>query len=550
MQKVSIFIDFFLLLTVISIVENAPIDPFPFGRDDRPDPFSRTAGLTRDNDKPRPSHHNHAKRPENYNEHNSWGFRGDQEEEEEEATTMLQQKPQTPSRSLNENEKILLQRYRSTTVDPADDLRSAVRDAQLGITTTDLPPDPRHNGLLKDIGAVGVGFGVGVGVPGNDPVSVGTGVSVGLDGSGPAGGLPPFAEAIFPRQGEQQSLNDYDGNKDLIVSGKAAKYIQAVNAANGAGAQPGDPLAVILQYRGLAFQIGGDKSLDEHITVANVLRKFNPDLIGPSKGIGSENVWEVAHLNMGVPGAESRDLIGQARALVNTMKAHPEINIKEDWKLVNIFIGANDICVYCEDVYFNATAPHGSTTFENNIIKAVTLLQQNLPRTIVSLTSMFNMRMLRKIDKKKYFCEGLHIFECDCESNKKFTDDDIQGVCFDYMGGEKEIESSGIFDGQDDFTFVVQPFFNNIMDPPYSSPGVVDMTFFAPDCFHFSAYGHANIGMHLWNTIVQPVGQKQTSVNLSDPSVGLHCPDSACPFFPTTKNSINCSGFMTLGELD
>lgn len=36
-------------------------------------------------------------------------------------------------------------------------------------------------------------------------------------------------------------------------------------AANGAGAE--DPLAVVLQYRGLAFQAGGDKTLDEHATI-------------------------------------------------------------------------------------------------------------------------------------------------------------------------------------------------------------------------------------------------------------------------------------------
>ncbi|KJH42691.1 hypothetical protein DICVIV_11303 [Dictyocaulus viviparus] len=34
--------------------------------------------------------------------------------------------------------------------------------------------DPNRNGLLKDIGSINVGFGVGVGVPGNDPVRVGT----------------------------------------------------------------------------------------------------------------------------------------------------------------------------------------------------------------------------------------------------------------------------------------------------------------------------------------------------------------------------------------
>ncbi|ETN73229.1 hypothetical protein NECAME_18447, partial [Necator americanus] len=34
--------------------------------------------------------------------------------------------------------------------------------------------DPDRNGLLKDIGTINVGFGVGVGVPGNDPVRVGS----------------------------------------------------------------------------------------------------------------------------------------------------------------------------------------------------------------------------------------------------------------------------------------------------------------------------------------------------------------------------------------
>ncbi|RCN43994.1 hypothetical protein ANCCAN_10021 [Ancylostoma caninum] len=32
--------------------------------------------------------------------------------------------------------------------------------------------DSSRNGLLKDIGSINVGFGVGVGVPGNDPVRV------------------------------------------------------------------------------------------------------------------------------------------------------------------------------------------------------------------------------------------------------------------------------------------------------------------------------------------------------------------------------------------
>ncbi|VDM75520.1 unnamed protein product [Strongylus vulgaris] len=59
--------------------------------------------------------------------------------------------------------------------------------------------DPNRNGLLKDIGTINVGFGVGVGVPGNDPVSVGTRVGVGFGASGLAGQLP-IGQNIYPRQ--------------------------------------------------------------------------------------------------------------------------------------------------------------------------------------------------------------------------------------------------------------------------------------------------------------------------------------------------------------
>uniref|UniRef100_A0A1I7T9E1 Podospora anserina S mat+ genomic DNA chromosome 7, supercontig 1 n=1 Tax=Caenorhabditis tropicalis TaxID=1561998 RepID=A0A1I7T9E1_9PELO len=184
-------------------------------------PRSISIRKQREHSSKRNNRHRHH-RPHEYNQHNTWGF------EEEENVQEQKDNSQTEVETIAKKPRPATS-LPTTTVDPAEDLKSAIRDAQLGITTTDLPPDPRHNGLLKDVGTIGVGFGVGVGVPGNDPVSVGTGVSVGLDGSGPAGGLPPFAEAIFPRQGELQSLNDYDGNKDLIVSGKALKYIQAVN---------------------------------------------------------------------------------------------------------------------------------------------------------------------------------------------------------------------------------------------------------------------------------------------------------------------------------
>ena len=57
--------------------------------------------------------------------------------------------------------------------------------------------------------------------------------------------------------------------------------------------------------------------------------------------------FSIAQLNMGVAGADIMDLKGQATALVKLMAARPEVNWKEDWKLINVFYGGNDLCSYC-----------------------------------------------------------------------------------------------------------------------------------------------------------------------------------------------------------
>ncbi|CAJ0586893.1 unnamed protein product, partial [Mesorhabditis spiculigera] len=322
----------------------------------------------------------------------------------------------------------------------------------------------------------------------------------------------------------------------------------SLTAANGAGAIPGDPVQVILQYRGLCFHGGGQTNLSDQITIPNILRKFNPNLQGYAVGTGSENVWEKAKLNTGIPGAQSGGLLTQAETLINKMKAHSEINFKNDWKLVNLFIGGNDLCAYCDDVYHNASSPHSAEDFRDNIKAAVKMLKDNMPRTIVSVTGMFNMGMLRVVDNNQFFCDALHVFECPCEKDKGFTNEDMDAVCQLYMKREQELQDTGIFEA-DDFTLVIQPFFEDVHQPPMKD-GKVDLSFFAPDCFHFSKFGHAVVAKNLWNTILQPVGKKARNANLSDVTPTLSCPTASCPFFPTVKNSQNCAKLWTPSILD
>ena len=39
----------------------------------------------------------------------------------------------------------------------------------------------------------------------------------------------------------------------------------------------------------------------------------------------------------------------QARLLVDRMKKEPGVDFENDWKVVTMFIGGNDLCSFCED---------------------------------------------------------------------------------------------------------------------------------------------------------------------------------------------------------
>ncbi|GMR37787.1 hypothetical protein PMAYCL1PPCAC_07982, partial [Pristionchus mayeri] len=294
----------------------------------------------------------------------------------------------------------------------------------------------------------------------------------------------------------------------------------SITAANGAGADRNDPLAVLIQYRGLAFSMGGDGDLEKHVTLTNILKKFNPALFGYSTGTGSANVWQTARLNAAVPGAVSGDLVGQANDLVRRMKEHPDMDWEKQWKLVHIFIGGNDLCAWCD--HQDTEAPE---QFRDNIGAAVRILQQHLPRTIVVLTGILDFSLLRRVDVDKRFCKALHTEECPCERNAKVSDEALRNASLQYMSREQELQDSGEFDSADDFTLVVQPFFEGISDVPRLPDGSPDLSLFAPDCFHFSQYGHAMVAKNLWNNLNEPVGEKNRMAELTDTEIPLKCPE-------------------------
>jgi len=97
-----------------------------------------------------------------------------------------------------------------------------------------------------------------------------------------------------------------------------------------------------------------------------------------------------------------------------------------------------------------------------------------------------------------------------------------------------DLVAHGKYETRDDFTVVIQPFLRNTTYPKQKN-GQPDWSFFAPDCFHFSAKGHASAGEALWNNMMESVGEKSTSWNPD----GRHilCPSDAKPYLATYQNS-------------
>ena len=62
---------------------------------------------------------------------------------------------------------------------------------------------------------------------------------------------------------------------------------------------------------------------------------------------------DCAQFNVAKPGGTNRGMAGQATTLIDRMKdenlTNGEVDFENDWKLITIFVGGNDLCRVCEN---------------------------------------------------------------------------------------------------------------------------------------------------------------------------------------------------------
>ncbi|XP_071485810.1 phospholipase B1, membrane-associated-like [Diadema antillarum] len=285
---------------------------------------------------------------------------------------------------------------------------------------------------------------------------------------------------------------------------------------------------VYWEYPGVSASIGGNKNLEEVITLPNIFRKYNSDIYGFSTGRSRVYTHPSnKKFNVAKSGAVARDVQKQARELITMMKADNSVNFEKDWKFITLFIGGNDLCSGCISSYENT-----AEEFVQDVESAIQTIHDEVPRTFLNVLTVPLVSTLSEL-RGPYTCNIMTGLSCSCILGGPEAEKLLYLKTKEYQDLLRTTIQSGKYDDKEDFAAVYQPFFENSV-PPLSPDGSVDRSYFAPDCFHFSQKGHSAQAIVNWNSLFQPVGSKSPAYS---PGETLDCPSTDFPFMYTNVNS-------------
>uniref|UniRef100_A0A182MY44 Phospholipase B1, membrane-associated n=1 Tax=Anopheles dirus TaxID=7168 RepID=A0A182MY44_9DIPT len=302
----------------------------------------------------------------------------------------------------------------------------------------------------------------------------------------------------------------------------------------GTGAAASGFVDLYQENRGLAWSIGGQWDWRNVTTLPNILKVFNPKLVGYSLG-DAYPYHRDSQFNMAEIGAVSYDIPYMARALVQRMRRDPRVDWKRDWKLVTIAIGGNDICTFVCTMRYPDQLP---AKHRLRLQRTLRYLRDSMPRTFVNLVSVPSVAKVVMLREKPFACESLHHGECSCWVGKLYNQTDASRerwarIQDEYSRVEKEVAESKEFRGLSEFAVVYQPWSLNVSMKMNGKE--IDYSLLSYDCFHMSQKGNAFAGTALWNNMLEPVGKK--SPNWRPLFKNFKCPTKESPYLVTYDNS-------------
>jgi phospholipase B1 len=302
----------------------------------------------------------------------------------------------------------------------------------------------------------------------------------------------------------------------------------SITAGFGVGAE--SLAEVAIQNRGESWSIGGDRSLfgdDRVVTLTNIVRQWNPDVEGFAVGTGG-TTGASSGLNRAVGGATNRNMLDQADNLISRIKSDSRYDWDNDWKIITLFVGGNDLCASCRSSNYQPPA------YRDGIEAALDRMHSEMPRTLVQVMAMFDITPLTELSTGS-LCDLLQSGFCSCVTNPS-TRPLMREYQMEYYNLLDQLISSGKYDTRDDFTVVLQPQMRDIT-PPKDENGEYYKDFLSYDCFHPSRPAHQMFALYMWDTMLTPVGEKPIPVDIDPNNSDVTCPREGAPYIYTNLNS-------------
>ncbi|KAI9469783.1 MAG: hypothetical protein EXX96DRAFT_587438 [Benjaminiella poitrasii] len=253
--------------------------------------------------------------------------------------------------------------------------------------------------------------------------------------------------------------------------------------------------STILEYRGKAFSVGGDKG---EYTIPNFLSKYGEDIIGPPTGY-TLPLSRGKKLNNAISGAKSQELNQEVSRLVRLLNTHPEYKaVRDEWKLITVFIGANNVCVLCEPPITTLPDLANADIFEANVRHVLERVRTEVKKSFVNLVALFNVSSVYEASRGDPYCEFVldpsHMVVCSCIQGNEKQRRAADRVVNEYNLRLEKLEHEFKHKDIQNFGISYQPGFKEFPVAKYNQS-----YFSGIDCFHPNKCANQLMAILLWN---------------------------------------------------
>lgn len=300
----------------------------------------------------------------------------------------------------------------------------------------------------------------------------------------------------------------------------------SISAGFGMRASTGLWVDDALEFRGLAFSCGGDSERSMPSLLEAVRPLHEKPLAGKSRGttlpldfftfrkhVLRKHSPHTDKFNAAMSGSYVGDIPDkQTPYLVEQMQNHPWLDFYNDWKVITVETGANNILDACLDKPWSSPE-----RFEDELELALRNVHARIPNVFINLMPIVNISAVNTVFQQHFFCRAVQELVRDAGCAALGTHDDLvmlerRRVQFNsviYSVSERlNAELSG---PESNFTISVQPFLEDL-----ELHNVLEVSGF--DCFHPSERAHNVMAQGLWNNMLQASGNKSRQVDRHNPT--------------------------------